>query len=134
MKRDLDLIRDILLDVENWNHPQPIFLEGMAYEGKDKQEIGYQIDLLNDVGYIDARIIKGGQGVNYETAAILRMTMAGHEYLDSVRSPEVWKKTKSTLEKVGGGEVLQLCSHPVVGWKDAAPGIFGLWAIQVATI
>jgi hypothetical protein len=41
----------------------------MAYEGKDKQEIGYQIDLLNDVGYIDARIIKGGQGVNYETAA-----------------------------------------------------------------
>ena len=32
------------------------------------------------------------------------------------------------------GEVLQLCSHPVVGWKDAASGIFGLWAIQVATI
>jgi hypothetical protein len=108
MKRDLDLIRDILLAVENWNHPEPIFLEGMACEGKDKQEIGYQIDLLNDVGYIDARIIKDGQGVKYETAAILRMTMAGHEYLDSVRSPEVWKKTKSTLEKVGGGAALDV--------------------------
>jgi Hypothetical protein (DUF2513) len=94
MKRDLDLIRDILLAVENWNHPEPIFLEGMACEGKDKQEIGYQIDLLNDV--------------KYETAAILRMTMAGHEYLDSVRSPEVWKKTKSTLEKVGGGAALDV--------------------------
>ena len=31
-------------------------------------------------------------------------------------------------------EVLQLCSHPVVGWQDAPPGIFGLWSIQVATI
>jgi len=31
-------------------------------------------------------------------------------------------------------EVLQLCSHPVVGWPDAPPGIFGLWSIQVATI
>lgn len=34
MKRDLDLIRDILLDVENRDHPQPIFLQGIAYEGK----------------------------------------------------------------------------------------------------
>jgi hypothetical protein len=108
MKRDLDLIRDILVDVENWNNPQPIFLEGMSYAGKNKQEIGYQIDLLNDAGYIDAPIIKGGQGVTYETAAILRMTMAGHEYLDSVRSPEVWTKTKKSLEKVGGGAALDV--------------------------
>jgi Hypothetical protein (DUF2513) len=108
MKRDLDLIRYILLDVENWNHPQPMFLEGMSYEGKNKQEIGYQIDLLNDAGYLDARIIKGGQGVTYETAAILRMTMPGHEYLDSVRDPKVWNKTKSVLENVGGSAALEV--------------------------
>jgi hypothetical protein len=30
--------------------------------------------------------------------------------------------------------VLQLCSHPVIGWQNARPGIFGLWSIQVATI
>src|ERR1700756_5088285 len=33
-----------------------------------------------------------------------------------------------------GEEVLQLCSHPVIGWQDAPPGIFGLWFIQVAAI
>jgi hypothetical protein len=31
-------------------------------------------------------------------------------------------------------EVLQLCSHPVIGWLDAPPGIFGLRSIQVAAI
>ena len=31
-------------------------------------------------------------------------------------------------------EVLQLCSHPVIGWQDAPPGIFGSWFIQVAAI
>jgi hypothetical protein len=31
-------------------------------------------------------------------------------------------------------EVLQLCSHPVIGWQDAPPGIFVLWLIQVAAI
>jgi hypothetical protein len=30
--------------------------------------------------------------------------------------------------------VLQLCSHPVVGWQNVRPGIFSLWSIQVATI
>jgi Hypothetical protein (DUF2513) len=64
--------------------------------------------LPNDAGYIDARIIKGGQGVTYETAGILRMTMAGHEYLDSVRDPKVWNKTKSVLENVGGSAALEV--------------------------
>ena len=31
-------------------------------------------------------------------------------------------------------EVLQLRSHPVIGWQDAPPGIFGSWFIQVAAI
>jgi hypothetical protein len=31
-------------------------------------------------------------------------------------------------------EVLQLCSHPVIGWPDASPGLFGLRSIQVAPI
>jgi hypothetical protein len=38
---------------------------------------------------IDAHVIKGRQGLTYEDAFILRVTMAGYEYLDSVRDPEV---------------------------------------------
>jgi hypothetical protein len=108
MKRDLDLIRDILLDVENWNTPQPLTLGNLQYEGKTKQEIGYQLELLYDKHYVDVRILKGHDGISYEEALILRMTMAGHDYLDSVRSPEVWKKTKAKLEKVGGGATLDV--------------------------
>jgi hypothetical protein len=37
----------------------------------------------------------------------------------------------SLLEK---REVLQLCSHPVIGWTDASPGLFGLRSVQVAPI
>ena len=32
------------------------------------------------------------------------------------------------------GEVLQLCSHRVVGWSDASPGLFSLRSVQVAPI
>ncbi len=85
---------------------QPLTLSGLQYEGKTKQEIGYQLELLADAGYIDVRIIKDHVGIGYSDAFIIRMKMAGHEYLDTVRSPEVWKRTKTTLEKVGGGAAL----------------------------
>jgi len=29
------------------------------------------------------------------------MTYKGHQFLDSVRSPKVWRETKSVAEKVG---------------------------------
>jgi hypothetical protein len=63
---------------------------------------------LDDKGYIDVRIIKGPDGITYDDAFIVRMKMAGHEYLDSVRSPEVWKKTKTALGKVGGSAALEV--------------------------
>jgi hypothetical protein len=106
MKRDLDLIRDILLDVENWSNEQPLWLSRLEYEGKTKQDIGYQLELLKDAGHIEANIIKNSQGLAYDDATIVRMKMAGHGYLDTVRSPEIWKKTKTALEKVGGGAAL----------------------------
>jgi len=31
-------------------------------------------------------------------------------------------------------EVLQLCSHAVIGWLDALSGLFGLRSIQMASI
>jgi hypothetical protein len=38
------------------------------------------------------------------------------------------------LQQILFSEVLQLCSHPVIGWPDAPPGLFGLRSIQVAAI
>src|SRR5580700_3390039 len=38
------------------------------------------------------------------------------------------------MNTVVSGEVLQLCSYPVVGSRDAPPGVFGLRSIQMASI
>ena len=47
-----------------------------------------------------------------------------------------WAMTQNNLGAVVAvwREVLQLCSHPVVGWPDAPPGLFGLRSIQVAPV
>src|SRR4029077_1894191 len=41
---------------------------------------------------------------------------------------------RRSLSEVVRKEVLQLYSHPVIGWLDALPGTFGLRFIQVAAI
>jgi len=33
------------------------------------------------------------------------LTWMGHEFLSSIRSPEIWKKTKSGVKKIGGASV-----------------------------
>jgi Hypothetical protein (DUF2513) len=49
--------------------------------------------------YIDIRIVKDPTGITYEEAFLVRMKIAGHDYLDSGRNPEVWKKTKIHSKK-----------------------------------
>src|SRR6266436_130897 len=34
------------------------------------------------------------------------------------------------FELIEPREVLQHCSHALVGWPDAPPGLFGLWSFQ----
>jgi hypothetical protein len=62
---------------------------------------------------------------------------AAHDFLHRLSSGVIkaWNGYISKPEELGIlKEVLQLCSHPVVGWPDATPGIFGLRSFQVAAI
>jgi hypothetical protein len=34
--------------------------------------------------------------------AAKRLTWSGHEFLDNVRDPEIWRRTKEGADKVGG--------------------------------
>jgi hypothetical protein len=95
MKRDMDLIRRILLDIEAQEDPE----EDIELDsgGKSEQVIQYHLHLLYDGGFINAHEISP------MTAAAnwyqpLGLTWKGHEFLDDIRNDTVWNKTK---EKVG---------------------------------
>src|ERR1700730_4627648 len=73
--------------------------------GESAAQIGYQIQLLLDEGFIEGKVVWSGAGETQVPAAyhVKRITMAGHDYPESVRDPKVWNKTKSILEKRRGG-------------------------------
>ena len=107
MKRDMDLIRTLLLRLEalpiragGTAHIPPDAHE-IAVDGKTPDEIEFHLKLLCDAGYIDV----GGGGKPMEGISFRKLTWAGNDFLDTVRDPAIWHETKEGAKKAGGFSV-----------------------------
>ena len=107
MKLNYDCVRSVLLTVEksktideelNLNPltVETIFEQLPKYEDK---EILYTIEKLKEAGYINAALqFAAGHFID---GAVSSITYSGHEYLDNIREPEVWRKVKAMLKNAG---------------------------------
>lgn len=98
MKRDLDLVRKILLALEAHAHgfaPAPFTVVGY-----DDETIGHHVWLLRQGGLLTAAVVVA-QGDASPTAIPEALTWAGHEFLDSVRNETVWRKLKAVMKDKG---------------------------------
>lgn len=101
MKRDWDVIRAILLGLENSSSARAA-LNMNGFEGHDPQEVAYNMQLLHEAGCIEASILQSHDGTGRINAAIAkRMTNKGHDLLDSMRSDTIWSKVKDTFTSKG---------------------------------
>lgn len=119
MKRDMDLIRTILLEIEedaNINGRFIVSDADLRQDNTDAPTIQYHLRLLMDAGYIeghDAHKLTGEiilpkpeaglpRREDMPAIQITRMTWEGHDFLESVRDDKVWQKTKGYLKDIGG--------------------------------
>ena len=101
MKRDLDLIRDLLLFIEENVEFQSTDWH-FKYDHKDPKAVGYALKLMRERGLIESLVVEDS-GTTYEDAHHdVVITWEGHDFLDTVRDDEIWKKTKEGV-KAGGG-------------------------------
>ena len=101
MKRDMDLIRTIMLELEGRSEPA-LNLTEMTIEGHDDAVVLEHLILLEEAGFIDMNVDYYGGG---ETPQFLvhRITWAGHEFLAAVRSDQIWAKATRVLTTAGIG-------------------------------
>jgi hypothetical protein len=119
MKRDMDLIRDLLIGIEA--DPN---LDGTQFLSPDNQdnlgvigigrfsneEIAYHLKMLIEAGLVDGKV--GFQGM----PLINKMTWQGHEFLDNIRDAGIWGKTKERLRglpSVAVGVMTQIATAEV---------------------
>ena len=92
MKRDDDLIRELLFKYEG--HEDWVFvMPGYTMDSsKEEQKERYHLHLLQDEGMIAVV----GRGT-------FRLTAQGHDYIHAIRSDNIWEKTKEGAAQIGGG-------------------------------
>ena len=98
MKRDLNLIRGILLDIEN--APAGETVHGFEFEGKSAPEIAEHVNLLLDTGFIEGTVARNSMGIAAHFV-VIRLTWPGHEFLAKARNATIWKKVMSQAEEKG---------------------------------
>lgn len=99
MKRDLDLVRSILLVAEHLEWPRPS-LDQLRIAGYSDIQIQYHLKLLNEAGFIDIHPMPTR---NSSSGLYLKsLTWHGHEFVDACRDPSTWKKALKRIgEKAG---------------------------------
>ena len=100
MKRDLDLVRDILLKVEkNENLDGQMWMDFKDSKHSQK-EIVLHLIWLSEAGYL--KLVEGaGISSDDENPVVTRLTWEGCEFLESARDDQRWKKAKEIGATLG---------------------------------
>tara|TARA_R110001592_G_scaffold363402_1_gene688355 strand:+ start:62264 stop:62644 length:381 start_codon:yes stop_codon:yes gene_type:complete len=102
MKRDWDLIRRILLEIENspdmetfLNFSESGYLYTNNLKDYEKEQIIYHIQLLVNAGFISTNADLYGE------QEITGLSWKGHEYAEKLRDTARWEMIKSYISEKG---------------------------------
>ena len=124
MKRDMVLIRRILIEVESWKNQGPKVVDF----NDEQNKIGHHVALLHQAGFLE---IYGGLHRSSATGQLDRilvkdMTWEGQEFIATLKNEDVWHKLKEIFS------IEQLAQMPLAVIK--AGGIAALTKIVESQI
>lgn len=100
MKRDLDLIRKLLLAIEA--HEHGLFQEELVVDGYTEEQVGFHIYLIGEAGL--AKVVENTHIHSQSPSAFpLNLTWAGYEFLEAAKDETLWGKAKTHVIKPTGG-------------------------------
>jgi hypothetical protein len=104
MKRDMDLVREIMLRIEGLPVGPP-----MLYRIGEVEDLVLlaHLEMLLESGLVRGKITRS-PGARGDVIGISGLTWNGHEWLETVRDPRVWDETKSALLETGGALSFEL--------------------------
>jgi hypothetical protein len=122
MKRDMELMRNILLAVEAspsaW---VPSVIQELQMEGYSEEEVGYHALLLMEAGLARGQETTG-TGLS-PRGMITRLTWEGHEFLDAARDETRWTKAWATVRQHTGSVTVDVLKQVLTKLMKDALGL-----------
>lgn len=103
MRRDMDLYRTIILELEAWDIPPTAIMVVNIYngdfpiEGYTEDEVYYHVQQIKMAGLIDEAGGGSSSGFGFRS-----LTPKAHDFADSARDDKLWAMTKEGALKAGG--------------------------------
>ena len=120
MRRDLDLIRKLILAVEDRDAEH--WVPEIAIEGYTPQQIGYHSYLIVDAGL--------AKGIDVSTLDdmfpnwhLSHLTSAGHDFAAAARSDSTWSKATTLVKDKGGGFTIDIVKQVLVSLVKNSLGL-----------
>jgi hypothetical protein len=101
MKRDMDLVRVMLLAIEESPHG---FAPKIEISGYTQEQIGYHATLLKEAGLAEG-IETTTMGSQSPELMITRLTWLGHDFLDNARENQTWNQAKDMIKTIGSASL-----------------------------
>ena len=100
MKRDMDLIREILIVIEN--HEHGFAPDKLKIDDYNDEQIGFHVLLMGDYGLLRVNDFTRMDSKS-PFASPGRITWDGYEFLELSRNSQIWQKAKDIITQKGVG-------------------------------
>ena len=118
MKRDMDLVRSILLEVEKADsHNKPFKLK---VEECSSDQVAHHLLLLKDAGLLE---VEESSNWNENYVLPIRLTWSGTEFLDAARDDTRWNRAKEIVQEKGGGLMIDILKGVLTQLARQAAGL-----------
>lgn len=109
MKLNPDCIRDILICLESLEYDSAYTIQSLVSKlpNYSYSELDYHCLQLYEADFIKAMIVHSGRYLA-KTEKVFDLTYRGHQFLEEIRSDNVWNKTKETAKSVGSFSISTL--------------------------
>jgi hypothetical protein len=93
VKRDMDLIRAVLMTAEDETHER--------LESHSLDVVCFHVQLCIDAQFVEGNVTSDfdGRSITWENYALMRLTWLGADALDAMRDDTIWKKAQQHVLK-----------------------------------
>jgi hypothetical protein len=114
MRRDMEYVRELLLKIEAApgvvKRSSDLISDVATHTQEDRDKLNYHLGMLvNEVPFVSGIAAHSYTEQNWLR---LRLTWQGHEFLETVRDPEVWARTKEGAKRQATSEWNSLSRLP----------------------
>lgn len=102
MRRDIELVRLILMEMENC--PHGYVKRNPEIQGYSQEQIAYHAYLIVQAGFAEGLDCNRDMAPSPE-AILLNLTWAGHDFISNSRSPTTWAQARELVSKVGDASI-----------------------------